>query len=99
MTPVQEGGTDATPDKVSEGGGEQHDEAPAVTPPALRPKARGLHGYRPRQPPGPTAAHVLAAAVWPRKPRKPSPLNPSSNAPQKGRATICAYLSSPLTGS
>jgi hypothetical protein len=50
MTPVQEGGTDATPDKVSEGGGEQHDEAPAVTPPALRPKARGLHGYRPRQP-------------------------------------------------
>ena len=63
-TPVQEGGTDATPrpvvleqdggaatpDKVPEGGGAQHDEAPAVTPAAPRPKALGRHEHGLRQP-------------------------------------------------
>ena len=68
-TPVQEGGTDATPrpvvleqdggaatpDKVPEGGGAQHDEAPAVTPAAPRPKALGRHehGLRPAARPQP----------------------------------------------
>ena len=63
-TPVQEGGTDATPrpvvleqdgraatpDKVPEGGGAQHDEAPALTPAAPRPKALGRHEHGLRQP-------------------------------------------------
>jgi hypothetical protein len=63
-TPVQDGGTDATPrpvvleqdggaatpDKVPEGGGAQHDEAPAVTPAAPRPKAVGRHEHGLRQP-------------------------------------------------
>ena len=63
-TPVQEGGTDATPrpvvleqdggaatpDKVPEGGGAQHDEAPTVTPAAPRPKALGRHEHGLRQP-------------------------------------------------
>ena len=34
-----------------------------------------------------------------RKPRKPSPANPGSNALQKGRASVCPDLTSPLTGS
>ena len=36
--------------KVPERGGAQHDEAPAVTPAAPRPKGLGWHGYRPRLP-------------------------------------------------
>jgi hypothetical protein len=60
-TPPAPDGEEATPDKVPEGGGDrlqgapgarraQQDEAPAVTPAAPRPKALGLHGYRPRPP-------------------------------------------------
>jgi hypothetical protein len=59
-TPRGQDGGPATPDKVPEGGSErqegapgatrvQQDEPPAAfTPAALRPKARGWHGYRPR---------------------------------------------------
>ena len=102
-TPVQEGGTDATPrpvvlqqdggaatpDKVPEGGSErlqgapgaarvQQDEPPAAfTPTALRPKARGWHGYRPQ----PAARPQPQPTFWQRlfghkETKKPKPGKP-----------------------
>src|ERR1700686_4849399 len=52
------------------------------------------------RPPGPSRSPRFGSGcLATRKPRKPSPANPSSNALQKGRASVCLDLSSPLTGS
>ena len=83
-TPVQEGGTDATPrpvvldqdggaatpDKVPEGGGAQHDEAPAVTPAAPRPKALGRHEHGLRQPARPQPQPTFWQRLFGRKEAK-----------------------------
>jgi hypothetical protein len=70
--PAPDGGA-ATPDEVQEGGGQRLQRAPgadraqddspaAFTPAALRPKARGSHGYRPR----PTARSQPQPTFWQR---------------------------------
>jgi hypothetical protein len=89
-TPVQEGGHDATPrpvvlgqdggaatpDKVPEGGGAQHDEASAVTPAAPRPKALGRHEHRLRQPARPQPQPTFWQRLFGHKKAKPGKPRP-----------------------
>jgi hypothetical protein len=51
----------------------------------------------PGRPPGPSRSPPFGSGCL--ATRKPSPANPGSNALQKGRASLCPDLSSPLTGS
>jgi hypothetical protein len=72
-------------------------------PPPLRlppgPEHKGGMVTDPNRRPGPS--HSLrfgSGCLATRNPRKPSPANPGRNALQKGRASVCPDLTSPLTG-
>jgi hypothetical protein len=63
------------------------------------PKREGGMGTDPGRPPGPSRSPRFGSGcLGTRNPRKPSPANPGSNALQKGRASVCLDLISPLTG-